>query len=892
MSLLSRIANLVRPARVNRELDEELASHLAEAAARGRDPIEARRAFGSPLRRREESRDIRLIPWLDSLRADAVFGWRQLMKRKVTSAAAVLSLALAIGACTAAFRIIDALLLRPLPVAHAARLYSVAFLGMGVDSINNVFDSCSYPMFLRMRAAAREQAELIAVSYAGLTDLTYGSDQEIEKVYQQYVSGWAFTAFGLRPAAGRLFTADDDREPGAHPYAVISDDYWSRRFARDPNIVGRTFRIGDTPYQIVGVAEAPFTGTETGTVTDIFLPMAMKNPRTLASPNNYWLRTLVQLKEGVEPRRVHEILRGAFAALQEEKAKTLTETQRRRDPSFNEKLLLEPAAPGRSNLQRDYRRSLTALGILVFLALLIACANVANLMTAQAASRAREMALRISIGAGRARLVQLVLIESAWLAFLATAIGGIFAWWAAPLVLHVVDSPESPARLALPADWRMLAFALTLALGVTCVFGLAPALRASAMKPASALRGGEEAHSRHRIMYALVALQIAFCFVVHFVAGLFVASFDRLSSQPTGFSSERILNLESSSRRAQPLVLWQQVADRLRAVPGVEKVALTVWPTMSGESDVGEISVNGAPTSEVNSDVLHVSPGWFDTMQISILAGNDLPANGSTPDAAVVNESFVKQYFNGASPVGKWFVISRGPGASARLPGPTARFQIAGVVRDARSRDNLRRPIRPTAYVPFALAGDGSFQPTTRGTFVVRTASANPLALASTLRQEVPRARPEIRVGNIRTQRYIIESHTVRERLLSMLALFFAGVALLLAAIGLYGVLDYSVLQRRREIGVRMAIGAPAAQIARGVATGIFGMVFIGGIAGIALGIAAARYIAALLFQVNAASPVMIALPALSIFVASLLSALPAVVRAVRIDPAQCLRSE
>jgi putative ABC transport system permease protein len=885
MSLLSRIANLLRPARVNRELDEELASHLAEASARGRDPIEARRAFGSPLRRREESRDIRLTPWLDSLRSDAVFGWRQLMKRKVTSAAAVLSLALAIGACTAAFRIIDALLLRPLPVAHAARLYSVAFQGVGVDSINSVFDSCSYPMFLRMRSAAREQAELIAVSYAGLTDLTYASDQEIEKAYLQYVSGWTFTAFGLRPAAGRLFTDEDDREPGAHPYAVISDDYWSRRFARDPNIVGRTLRIGDTPYQIVGVAEAPFTGTETGTVTDIFLPMAMKNPRTLASPNNYWLRTLVQLKEGVDPQRVHEILRATFAAMQEEKAKTLTETQRRRDPSFNEKILLEPAAAGRSNLQRDYRRSLTALGILVFLALLIACANVANLMTAQAAARAREMALRISIGAGRARLIQLVLIESAWLAFLATAIGGTFAWWAAPLVLRVVDSPENPARLALPADWRVLAFALGLALGVTCVFGLAPALRASAMKPALALRGGEDAHSRHRIMYALVALQIAFCFVVHFVAGLFVASFDRLSSQPTGFSSERILNLESASRRAQPPVLWQQVADRLRAVPGVEKVALTIWPTMSGESDVGEISVNGAPTSEVNSDILHVSPGWFDTMRIPILAGNDLPANGATPDAAVVNESFVKQYFNGASPVGKWFVISRGPGA-------TARFQVAGVVRDARSRDNMRRPIRPTAYIPFALAGDGSFQPTARGTFVVRTAGANPLALASILRQEVPRARPEIRVGNIRTQMEIIESHTVRERLLSMLALFFAGVALLLAAIGLYGVLDYSVLQRRREIGVRMAIGAPAAHIARGVATGIFAMVFVGGIAGIALGMAAARYVASLLFQVNAASPAMIALPALTIFAAALFSALPAVVRAVRIDPAQCLRSE
>src|SRR5215472_3165228 len=533
MSFWSRIANAIRGDRLSREIDEELQSHIAEAIEQGRDPAEARRAFGSALQRLEESRDFKLVPWLDSLRADAVFGWRQLMKKKATSTAAVLSLALAIGACTSAFRLIDALLLRPLPVADPERLYSVAFEGRGVDGKVMTYDSCSYPMFRQMRSAVLDQAESIAVSYADSIELTYGSDQEMERAYRQFVSGWMFPSFGLRPAAGRLLTGNDDLTPGAHPVAVLSLDYWTRRFARDPKTIGRTFRIGDDLYQIVGVVEGGFTGTETGTVTDIFLPMMMKTPRTLASANNFWLRTLVQLKPGAAAEPVRERLRAAFRAHLEEREKTLTLTPTQRARFFQEKLLLEPAAAGRSNLQRDYRRSLTALGILVVLVLLIACANVANLMTAQAAARAREMALRVSVGAGRWRLVQLVLIESACLAFLATAIGAVFAWWAAPLVLRVVDSPENPARLALPADWRVLAFALALALSVTCVFGLAPALRASGMKPAAALRGGEDAHSRHRIMYALVALQIAFCFVVHFVAGLFVASFDRLSSQPT-----------------------------------------------------------------------------------------------------------------------------------------------------------------------------------------------------------------------------------------------------------------------------------------------------------------------------------------------------------------------
>jgi hypothetical protein len=281
------MANVFRGGRVAREIEEELQSHIDEAAARGRDPAEIRAAFGSTLRHREASRDVRVVVWLDSLRADAVFGWRQLMKRKVTSAAAILSLALAIGACTAAFRLIDALLLRPLPVTSPERLYSVIFESPGImTGVPTEYDSCSYPMFRRMRADVKEQAESIAVSYIGPADLTYGSDEEMEKASLQYVSGWMFGAFGLRPAAGRLLSENDDLTPGGHPYAVLSYGYWTRRFARNPQAIGRTFRMDNDVYEIVGIAEERFTGTETGWVTDVFVPMAMKNPRTLASFNN------------------------------------------------------------------------------------------------------------------------------------------------------------------------------------------------------------------------------------------------------------------------------------------------------------------------------------------------------------------------------------------------------------------------------------------------------------------------------------------------------------------------------------------------------------------------------------------------------------------------------
>jgi predicted permease len=878
MSLWSRVANVFRGDRPIYEIDEELQSHLDDAVAHGRDAAEARRAFGSTLRAREESRDQKLLPWLDSLRADAVFGWRRLRKNSVTSAAAILSLALAIGACTAAFRLIDAILLRPLPVAHADRLYVAAYAGTGADKKTMTYDSSSYPMFARMRDELTEQAELFAVSYADRLDITYGSDQEMEKAYWQFVSGSMFPALGLNPAMGRLLTSADDETPGKHPYAVISHEYWSRRFGRDPGVVGRKLRAGDTLYEIVGVAPEGFTGTETGTMTGIFVPMAMKNPQTLASYNNFWLRAMVLLKPGVRPEPVHARMIAVFHAIQEERAKQWAGAMPQQLTAlFKERLLLEGAPGGRSNIQREYRQPLVALGVLVALVLLIACGNVANLMTVQAASRSREMALRVSIGAGRRRLVQMVLVEGALMALMAALLGAALAWQSAPLVLRMISTPDSPAQLALPADGRVFAFGAALTLCVTLMFGLAPALRASGVKPFLALKGGEDPHARRRLMHALIAVQVAFCFLVLFVAGLFVATFDRVTHQPLGYSAERIVNLETVTHTPQPAALWDQVADRLRALPGVETVAMTTWPLMSGESNIGAVSVNGT-TFPMLSNILKISPGWFETMKVPLIDGRDFRADDVGPGVAIVNEAFAKEYFAGSNPTGSWFNIL--------FNKDDQRVQIVGYVRDARTRDDLRLTIRPILYIPLHGAD------ARRGTFVVRTTNANPLALASILRQEVPRARPEFRVSNIRSQAEIIQSKTVRERLLAMLALFFAGVALLLAGIGLYGVLDYSVLQRRREIGIRMAIGARPAGIARLVTRDVLGMVLAGALAGLALGLAAVRYLDALFYQVKPTDVSMLALPSIVLLAAAMVAALPAVIHAVRVNPVEMLRSE
>src|SRR6266567_1499053 len=500
MSLWSRIVNVVRGDRLSGEIDEEIESHIAEAIEQGRDPAEARRAFGSVVRRREQSREIRLIPWLDSLRADAVFGWRRLKKNKVTSAAAILSLGLAIGACTSAFRLIDALLLRPLPVAEPEQLYVLSRQGIGFDGKFQTFDGWAYPAFRLMREAVKDQAELLAISYAERMDLTYKSDQEMEKAYLQYVSGWMFGSFGLRPALGRLFTENDDLKPGAHPYAVLSHDYWTHRFGQDPKVIGRTFRMGNTLYEIAGVAEAPFTGTEPGTMVDIFVP-TMMHP-AVTRKDSTWHRTLAMVKPGAVLEPMRQKLDATSRAFEEERAKGfLGMNKADLDHWLNQTVLLEPAATGVSDLQSETRRPLAILGVLVALVLLVACANVANLMTAQASARTREMAVRVSIGGGQGRLVQLVLVQSAWLALLAAALGGLFAWWSGPFVVSMINPPDNPARLLLPADWRVLGFGLVLALGVTLLFGLVPALRASSVNPVSALKGGEHPHSQRRRMH-------------------------------------------------------------------------------------------------------------------------------------------------------------------------------------------------------------------------------------------------------------------------------------------------------------------------------------------------------------------------------------------------------
>jgi predicted permease len=483
--------------------------------------------------------------------------------------------------------------------------------------------------------------------------------------------------------------------------------------------------------------------------------------------------------------------------------------------------------------------------------------------------------------------VQLVFVESTLIALSASAVGGLFAGWAAPFVVSRINPPHNPARLALPADWRVLAFAIALALAVTLLFGLAPALRASAVRPVNALKGGEDPHSRRRSMNTLVAAQVAFCFLVHFVSGLFVSSFDRLANQATGFTSDRVLVLDTVANGPQPHARWDQVLEKLRSMTGVESVGLSRWALLSGSGWNQDVWANGrSPGGTTLTPYFHgISPGWLDAMKIPLLDGRDFRAGETYPNVAIVNQAFARHYFDGQNPVGR---------SLEKMHGRTRRVKVAivGYVADARY-ETMREAIRPTVYVPFRrMQETGALESPSRGTFVVRTVAADPLPLAPMLRHAVTQARSEFYVSNIRTQEELVRMHTVRERLLALLSLFFAVVALLLAGVGLYGVLNYSVVQRQREIGIRVALGAQPRHIAFRLTGEILSMIVLGAAVGMGLGIASESYIGSLLYQVKTTDLAVLAAPIAMIFAAAIIASLPPVIRAMQIDPVTMIRTD
>ena len=890
MAWYRRLSNLARRDQVTREIDRELEFHLAErvdelvAGGMSEEDArrEARRLFGNPAVQRERTRDVDLMVWVESIGSDLRYTLRSLRGSPGFALAAVLSLALGIGANTAIFSLVDAVLLRSLPVSRPEELVQVA-MGGGQDHFTN-------PLWEEIRDRQDAFSSVMAFSSERF-ELSRGG--ESRRVEGAWVSGAYFGTLGVAPAAGRLLAPADDR-PGCPAVAVLGHDFWRSAYGGDPGVVGRTIALGGQPVEVVGVAAKGFTGVEVGRADRIFVPICaldVMDPAGdggLSQRSSWFLRIIGRRADGLGDAalatRLAAIAPATFAA-------TLPGDwdENGKREFLRTKLEVRPAAHGDSSLRESYRTALLALMGVVALVLIVACANLANLLLVRATARRREIAVRIAIGAGRSRVVRQLLTESLVLATFGAALGVLFAVWSSRFLVRLLSTSADPVWLDLSLNARVLGFAAFVTAVTSLLFGLAPAWQAARGDPHPLLRGqgrGTDSALGAGAGKALVVGQIALSMVLVVSAGLLVSSFSRLQRLDPGFDRQGVLtvSVDASARQLPPAeqrALQGQILDGLRALPGVRGAgasALTpigngLWNTM--------VKVAGFQPARREDAIVWmnaVSEGYFSTLGTRLLAGRDFTAadrEGSAP-VAVINESLAKRFFGGASAVGRQLQYDGGPAGDFDV-------QVVGVVEDAVYR-SLRDGGEATLYVALRQ------QPDVPLNFVVRS-EGPPAALIRPVGALLTDAAPGA-VFRFRTLSEQVAASLLRERLLATLAGFFGGLALLLAVLGLYGTVAYSVARRSSEIGIRMALGAPGRRVVRMVLGDVVRMVAPGVLLGLALALGASRFLTSFLYGLEATDPAVLGAATVVLAVAALVAgALPAS-RAARVDPMVAVRAE
>lgn len=874
----SRIVNALRPDRLQDSLDEEQRFHLesraddleADGLSRDEALAQAARRFGNRSVLRDASRDVKLLPWLESLWTDLRHGGRMLRKDAGVSAAAVISLGLAIGASTAAFSLIDALILRELPVHRPDRL---VYLSRASDNKDVRFTALfSYPLLDRIRQTVPPHIDIFGMSHQSLRQAILPDAGGIEeKLQTQFVSGNAFDTLGVTAALGRLIQPSDDLVPGGHPVAVVSHAFWARRLGANPNALGSWIQVEQKPYQIIGVAQAGFTGAQPGVLTDIWLPIMMFQRDTFQAPNWNWLQLWGRLAPGETRQTVQAVVRTGFENFNTEQGENKEASR------LGSLMEVRDAASGFSQMREDFERPLLTLAGIIGLVLLIACSNVGNLLLARGASRTREMALRASIGAGRRRLLQQILVESAVLTSAATALGVLASRLAVPFIVAMLTSNEHPVYLDVGTDWRVLVFVTVLGCAITVLFGIVPALRASAASPGEIIAsGGRRYTAATGASRSLVTAQIGFSLMILFVSGLLMRSFDRLLSVDLGFNPKNVVLLSVETRERLDPNLAREVArqllDRVRALPGVESASLSGWALFRGFSNGNNIGLPDG--SRAQTFRLEVSSQFFETMRTSLLDGREFLATDRastelTP--VIVNDVFARKYLPGGRAVGRRLTTSGG--------GHPVTYEIIGVVAGTRD-GSVRGEMNAFLFTP---SSDPS------GTIEIRSA-VDPRTLADRVRQELPQIHPSLRLVDVTLQESLVENTLLREHLLAVLSGFFAALGLVLAAVGLYGVLSYAVARRTREIGIRVALGADGAAVVKAVAGRIAFAMVIGIVVGLAGGVYFARFVQTLLYEIDLVSFWSLGLPVLCLVTVALVAIWAPIRRAVHVDPAEALR--
>ena len=897
-----KLLNLIRGNRMEQDLERELRYHLerrvADFIASGVSEREARRRaaleFGGVAQVRDEVRDAWVWRWLRDLLQDLRYSGRVLAASPGFTATAALSLALGIGANVAIFSFMDSILLRSLPVTDPQSLARLAWHTRRdeVHGMNRHDDSYldaktgytggffAFPAFELFRRNGTVFSSVFGYQGAGGLDLSIRGQAEIAKT--EYVTGNYFGALGIAPAAGRLIAPDDDRA-GAPRVAVISFALSENRFGGPSDAAGREVLINNLPFTVIGVAPPEFFGVDPAAAPDAYVPMRTQglwepNDSTWASgrrfvdPDFDWVDIMARLRPGVTPARAQAALAPQFAEFER------TETKKRSRDDLASLIVLD-GARGLDGLRRTYSKPLYVLLALVGLILAIACANLANLLLARAASRRREIAVRLSIGAGRMRVVRQLVTESLMLAALGGGLGVAVAAW----VIHALT-----LLLGLHAglNWHVLAAAAALAMLTGVLFGLAPALQATRVSLAPALKQSLTGARRSRpgLSRVLVVSQFAFTLLLLVAAGLFTRTLSNLQSIQLGFNRENVLTFsinagQAGHRPPEISVFYEDLRARFAAIPGVRSASLSQLALLGQGRVMTMVGLAGAKPR--GTRIMNVGASFFSTMQIPILVGREIEErdHAAAPMAAVVNRTFAKEWFGERNPVGNHITVSDCPKCEIR---------VVGVCGDARY-GRLKEEPPPTVFFAFAQ------WPVEGMTYEIRTAG-NPLGYVRAVRDIVHRADARVPVAEVHTQQALIDAIMNREIAFARLCTAFALLALVIGCVGLYGTMSFNVARRTGEIGIRMALGAQRLDVA-GMVLRETALLATAGLAlGIPLSVGGARLAAGaisdLLYGLKAddAMPVIAAAATLAI-VASLAGVLPAR-RASRIDPMTAIRYE
>src|SRR5688572_4612619 len=830
------------------------------------------------------------MAFVSSLGRDLRFALRQMRQTPIVSGIALLSLALGIGANVAIFTLVNALILKSLPIHEPERLVQ---LQLTHPNARNHTTSFTNPQWEYLRD---HQDIFTGVSAVGYARFNLNATGESRIVPGLYVSGRFLDTLGLTPIIGRGFTADDDRR-GSEPIAILSYGFWQREFGGDRAVLGRTVSLDGNAFTIVGVMPPEFFGVRVGTTFDVMVPLANEAiirgaESSLDRRSSWWLSFFARLAPGQTMAHAEARLRALQPQLREA---TMPQDWRPQDQVtyLTEPFTVMPAATGISSLRDRYSRPLYVLLGIVGLVLTIACANMANLLLAQSVARRRELAVRLSLGANRRQLIRQLLVESIILSLAGAASGLVIAAWGSRAMVMMLSTRTNFTFIDLSMDWRVFAFTAAVGVATGLLFGVFPAMRGTSVAPADALRdharGIVSGGGRLNVGHGLVALQVALSFVLVFGSTLFVRTLVSLTTQGMGFESERVLLATVDLRKtgAAPearLALFQRTRDAVAAIPGVDAAAQSFVTPVSGSRWNLRIRVPGYDGSERDRASLFngVTPDYFRTLGTPLLTGRDFSFADAAghPDVAIVNEAFAKKYYAGQNPVGKTFVIEGfGPDRKDR------QLEIVGLVADAKY-GSLREAPQPTMYGP--MAQERSIASSVR--MAIKTLG-EPWASREAILNAIGGVNKEISV-DFRTFEEDLGAAVLQERLIASLSAFFGGLALLLAALGLYGVMSYSVTRRRNEIGIRMALGAEPEKVITLVLRHVALITAAGLIVGVAGAVGTGRFINALLFNLATYDRTMIAVTAITLAVAAAIAGYLPARRAARIDPMAALREE